>query len=304
MRKLLCALLLLAMGTSGVAWGASRVIFEREGNIRLSDMGGANPVLLGKGYDAEISPDGRSVAFTDYRQGRKIAVMDVATKKVRVLSAVPGYNSYGPRWSPDGTRLVFNHWIEEKSQWVPGVIDTTGKNLKIFRMDNEGGVHSPFWAHDGMSVYAQDLSTLYRFDTNGKLLESRPLDPIVGKAGISSATRFCVSADGSAWIFDGDVDEPDNPISKAWGEPIAGVFLHTPADGRTIRISPKGMSASAPSWAPDGKSVLFCGVRPEDVRKKGKNVTFASHIFVMPLNGTPELLVRDASNPSVATNRE
>ena len=300
MRKLLCALLLLTMGTSGAAWGASRVIFEREGEIRLSDMGGAKPVLLGKGYDPEISPDGKSVAFTDYRQGRKIAVMDVATKKVRVLAAVPGENSYGPRWSPDGTRLVFNHWIEEKSQWVPGIIDATGKNLRIFRMDNEGGVHSPFWAHDGASVYAQDLSTLYRFDPAGKLLESRPLEPVAGSAGISSATRFCISADGSMWLFDGDVDEPGNPISKAWGEPISGVFLHTPADGKTVRISPKGMSASDPYWTPDGKGVLFCGVRPEDIKKKGKNVTFGFHVFVMPLGGQAALLLRDASDPSAA----
>ena len=300
MRKLLCALLLLVLGASGVAWGASRVIFEREGSIWLSDMGGAKPVLLGKGYDPEIAPDGKSVAFTDYRQGRKIAVMDVATKRVRVLTAVPGDNSYGPRWSPDGTKLVFSHWIEEKSQWVPGVIDATGKNLKIFRMDNEGGVHSPFWAHDGACVYAQDLSTLHRFDVAGKLLESRPLEPVVGSAGISSAARFCVSADGSMWLFDGDVDEPGNPISKAWGEPIAGVFLHRPADGTTVRISPKGMSASDPFWTPDGKGVLFCGVRPEDIKKKGKNVTFGFHVFVMPLDGDPALLIRDASDPSAA----
>ena len=95
--------------------------------IRLANAGAApgsarNPVPLvaepGVFFDApRWSPDGRTIAVERHREGAlpEIALVDVATKTVRVLAADAGTRFTMPAWRPDGGAVVAAAAPEEKT---------------------------------------------------------------------------------------------------------------------------------------------------------------------------------------------
>jgi len=279
---------------------AVTVVFARDGGVWLTDAAGGTPRRLCNGNDPEISPRGDAVAFTDYRdEGRRIALLRLGEKTARLVAGIPGDNSYGPRWSPDGMRLLFNHWLPDEARWVTAVVSTAGGDLRLVT-GAVRDVYSPFWADDGASVYAQDLEFLYRFDLQGRILEQRPLAELFGDAvSFSSAVRFSVAPDGSAVLFDADLPEM-SPLAQKVGEPASAVFLWRPASGALpARISPEDMSVFSPAWLPDGSGFLAAGFSAPDVKGKGASLRLLVSLYRFSLDGgAPVRLVKDALTPS------
>lgn len=312
----LCAL--VAAGAAGMAEGSApavaapkavsslsdpsavKVVFARDGGVWLSDAAGGTPRRLCDGHDPEISPRGDAVAFTDYRdEGRRIALLRLGEKTVRLVAGIPGDNSYGPRWSPDGMRLLFSHWLPDEARWVAAVVSVSGGDLRLVS-GAVGDVFSPFWAADGASVYAQDLEFLYRFDLQGRMLEKHPLAELFGDGiSFSSALRFSVAPDGSAVLFDADLPEM-SPLAEKVGEPVSAVFLWRPASGAPpARVSPEGMSVFSPAWLPDGSGFLAAGFSASDVKGKGASLRILVSLYRFSLEGgAPARLVKDAFAPS------
>ena len=124
------ALAALSVGTSGIALAAPA---ER-----------ANPAFTGgdlfnlsAASDAQISPDGRQIAYvrrsndimTDAARSA-IWLVDVATGEQRPLVAGNG-NHFSPRWSPDGRRLAYASTSEGGApqlfvRWID-----TGQSVRI-----------------------------------------------------------------------------------------------------------------------------------------------------------------------------
>ena len=232
---------------------------------------------------------------SDDFQGSARGVVEAASKKATVLKTIPGENSYGPRWSPDGKSLLFNHWDERSSDWVFGVATIADGSFRVLAPEQKG-IYSPFWSADGASVYGQDLDTLYRIDAeSGAVVERRPLASVTGgKAMVSSALRFSLSPDGTMWLFDAEVEDTGKLMKH--GEPLnSAIFLHTPADGKTRRLTPETICAMHPSWLPGGREFLFAGYGPKEAKRKGS--PFA--IFRRGFDGTKTtLLIKDGDSPS------
>jgi hypothetical protein len=278
----------------------AKVVFARDGGVWLTDVAGGTPRRLCDGNDPEISPRGDAVAFTDYRDaGRRIAVLRLGEKTAQLVAGIPGDNSYGPRWSPDGMRLLFNHWLPDEARWVTAVVSASGGDLRLVS-GAVRDVYSPFWAADGASVYAQDLEFLYRFDLQGQMLEKRSLAELFGDAvSFSSAVRFSVAPDGSAVLFDADLPEM-SPLAQKVGEPVSAVFLWRPASGEQgARVSPEDMSVFSPAWLPDGSGFLAAGFSAPDVKGKGASLRLLVSLYRFSLDGgAPVRLVKDAFSPS------
>lgn len=254
---------------------SSPVIFSRDGAILLTDTAGAKPVNLSSGYDPEISPGGTDFAFTlstEKDDGRKIALFNIKTKKRAVPKSIPGNNNYGPRWSPDGKALIFNYWVEKKSEW--GIGHYSLGNGKFKQLAPELlGVYSPFWSADGLSVYCHDLDNLYRIDlSDGKVAEMRKLSEVLGEAMPSSGIHFSVSPDGSKWLFDGEVEDTGG-WQKTGDGLIGALFLFLPGEGTTTRITSDRISALSPSWKGDGEEYLFFGFTEKEM-SRGKGGIF------------------------------
>ena len=276
----------------------SPVIFARNGAILLTDTAGAKPVKLCSGYDPEVSPDGKYVAYTasiEKDGGRKVALFDLGKKKTIVLKSIPGTNNYGPRWSADGKALALNFWVEKKGEWTIGHYSIGDGKFKQLSPELQG-VHSPFWSADSGSVYCHDLETLYRIDLkNGKIGEMRKLSEVIGEAMPSSAIHFSVSPDGSKWLFDGEVE--DTGEWQKSGDGLTGaIFLFLPEEGTVRRITSDGVSALCPSWIGDGEEYLFFGNTEKEIQL-GKEGIFG--LFRSSLSQEePVLFLADGDTPS------
>ena len=303
LRAALCAYLLLTFAAAAFAAPAT-VVFSKDGVIFLTDSEGRQAVKLAEGSNPEISPDGRHVAFTAPSGkdgwGRRIGVVDAASKKTTILETIPGENSYGPRWSPDGKSLLFNHWDEGSGDWVFGVATIADGSFRVLAPEQKG-IYSPFWSADGNSVYGQDLDTLYRIDVaSGAVVERRPLVEVTGgEAMVSSAVRFSLSPDGTMWLFDAEVEDTGKLMKR--GEPLnSAIFLHTPADGKTRRLTPETICAMHPAWLPGGREFLFAGYGPKETGRKGS--PFA--VFRQSLeDGKAALFIKEGDSPSAGQKR-
>lgn len=302
-RAIACACVVLAFAAGAFAAPVA-VVFSKGESIFLTDSEGKQPVKLAKGSNPEISPDGRFVAFTAPSGkdgwGRKIAVAEIASKKITIMKTVPGENSYGPRWSPDGKSLLFNHWDERSGDWVFGTVALADGSFRVLAPDQKG-IYSPFWSADGASVYGQDLDTLYRIDVpSGTVAERRPLAAVTGsEAMVSSALRFALSPDGTMWLFDAEVEDTGKLMKH--GEPLnSAIFLHTPADGKTRRLTPENICAMHPSWLPGGEEFLFAGYGP----KEAKRTSSPFAIFRQSLeSGKATLFIKEGDSPSAERKR-
>jgi len=303
--RVFCNILLGAIGLSlatlsplsgNEAAAPSKVVFSVENAIFLTDTNQAAPREIARGYDPEISPRGDQVAFTFYTEegGRMIAVIPLATGEARLFSSIPGENSYGPRWAPDGTSLLFNHWEEARGNWVLGFLSLEDESFRILAPEQEG-LYSPFWSAEGASVFAQDLDSLYQIDVErGVVMGKSPLFSVLGDTIASSAVHFSISPDGSKWLFDAEIEgspewqELDIPL-------LSAIFLYTPKDGKTRRLTDNAICALHPAWLPGGEEFIFSGYTPEDAARD----TFPFSIFRQHLeNPIPELLLTRGDSPS------
>lgn len=293
---------LILLGTSAV-WGAPPVVFSRDGGIWRTDLQGKRAERLGEGYDAELSPRGDRVALTQCGQdgGRFLAVLDLKTRRLQRISGIPGNNSYGPRWSPDGKSLAFNLWQDREARWALAVISPQGGDLQILSESLSEDVYGPFWDRDGRSVYGHDLTSFFRFDRDGGLQEKISVVKVVGDRGISSGSRFSIGVDGR-WLFDaqGGASE-DGVLASLVGDAVGAAFVYTPATGEVRRISPPGLSVESACWIPGG-GVLFSGFEKRDVRRTGNAITrITFRIFRLhSAEGVPRPMVQDAHAPSCA----
>jgi len=244
--------------------------------------------------DVRISPAGDALACTwdttgkDFKGGpvRHIAVIDGKGATPRVLDAIPGNNSFGPTWSPDGTRLLFQHYVGR--QWKIAVIGRDGRGFKDVRgPERETAFLShACWASDGRSFYAFDFEFLYRFDLEGKEL-SRLAWTDCGLEIGSSSCQFRLSPDGQRMLVQAEIEVPD---LKNDDYPSPVCFVLDLASKKAVRVSPKGMMLTAPEWLPDGSAFVA-------QRAEGKK---ASLVRVDLGTGKATMLVPGGRWPSLA----
>ena len=105
--------------------------------------------------DPQLSPDGRSVAYTvteyslkDNRGAARIWLADVATGRTRRVTQGPGSDRQ-PRWSPGGETLAFVSTRQNGPQlWVLPIAG--GEARKITNLPD--GASDPVWLPDGAGL--------------------------------------------------------------------------------------------------------------------------------------------------------
>ena len=135
--------------------------------IYLMDADGGRPenLTLHQAYDVNPawSPDGERIAFISDRNGdvevrpwrnnTDIFVMDAAGSGVEQLTSDPlGMSAEHPAWSPDGSSIAFNKYVEvaQTDHGFSGIflLELSSRQVRLLS-DDDGLAWGPSWSPDG-----------------------------------------------------------------------------------------------------------------------------------------------------------
>jgi TolB protein len=297
-RFLFFALLALAIHSSlsvEPGPGQRRIVFTRDSNIWIANLDGSKARKLIRGADPSISPDGQKVAFTISPTGgqevvRNIAVMELSTGSTKVFKEIPSNNCFAPVWSPDGSQILFEIFVE--NHWRLGLLNGDGSGFRFFEMPfRDPGWWSVSWAPDGKSIFCQDLAKICRFDLSGQLLASWEIGKIIPNGDLDSSKRLSVSDDGQRLLIGVNMDQEEPP--KDWEGPPPAIWLFDIPSGKATRLTPKMSYASDSCWLNHSEYLLV------DATKNEKT----SSIYQASIGGgTPRRVIKNAADPSVSAN--
>ena len=230
----------------------TRIAYVRETEsgkqIIAADWDGANPQPL-TGASINLlpawTPDGRSIAFTSFRDGggAHIYTVDVSTRQIRPL-VLMGDFATGASYAPDGLRFLFSASLEDNTDVYLSQADgSAGRRLTEAR----GIDISASWSPDGKRV---------------AFVSERAGTPQI----------FTMSADGAdvrRLTFQGNYNQ--EPAWSPKGDLIAfsGRDEHRTFDlytvavegGKVTRLTQNSGTNEKPAWAPNGRYLLFSSTR-------------------------------------------
>ena len=240
-RVSLLELLLVAAGSFSPAGSAAEV---SEKYFRLIDL-----FNLEFASDPQISPKGEKVVFvrnfSDIMKDRKrsnLWIVDAESAEARPLTT-GNENDFSPRWSPDGTRLLYASSAEGSVQLYARWMDS-GQVAKVTSVQKTP--RDMTWSQDGKWVAFWML-----VPEETKPFAEMPSKPAGAEWGRPAIViqKLRYREDGEGYLEDG----------------YSQLFV-VPAEGGTPRQLTRGsFNQGGPlAWAPDGKAIIFSANRHDD----------------------------------------
>ncbi|HEY3940250.1 MAG TPA: S9 family peptidase [Bryobacteraceae bacterium] len=244
--------------------------------------------------DVELSPNGRSIAYTvsmNDRPGRpyqQVWIMDLGTRKSVRVGGEQDATSH-PRWSPDGNWLAFSGAQGERHGLLYAQANGSGETFLVATQ----GTNSPLPGQDESYTWSPDSKSIaYISSTPGPETQAASGDPMVitrylykptageGMTHFNDNRRLHiftvdVSTKQSHQLTRGNYDEHSVDWSPD-GEEILFVSNHEPnsdeffnydvfalkvSDNSIRRITATESCEYAPIWSPDGKQIAFLGTK-------------------------------------------
>jgi dipeptidyl aminopeptidase/acylaminoacyl peptidase len=224
---------------------------------------GPNPVFTGRDLfdlsaasDAQISPDGRTIAYvrrsadimTDKARS-SIWLINVSTGEQRPFATGTG-DHFNPRWSPDGRRIAYASSAEGGApqlfvRWVG-----SGETVRVTGLPESPQALA--WSPDGRRI-----AYLMTMPDEGLKLGSAPPKP-----------------EGASWAK--PLEIMDKVTYRADGEgylkPGFNKIFMVDADGGAPRQLTFGAyHDGAPEWTPDGRAIVFSALRKPDWELAGRD---------------------------------
>jgi TolB protein len=266
-----------------------KIAFSRDGNeVWIAKLNGTGAKKICAGVYPDISPDGTRVAFNTEESStkqsgagvRQIAVADIATGKITTFKDIPSQQSYGSKWSPDGSKISFRVLIDE--QWRRGLVNADGSD---FRVVDGLPPDSPAWAPDGKSIFGYDFENVYRVDLQGNVLKKWELSKLLserGKYGDAQVFGLSMSPDGKMLLIDVDLGGP------------AAIYAFDIAAEKPTRVSRNRDVAIESCWLTSQE--LLCVIFNE----KEKRGAMRSIFRISVSDSVPKLVIKNGQNPSVS----
>lgn len=255
---------------------------DRKKRLTVMDQDGARIQYLTDGKEMVLtprfSPNMQEVTYFSYKEGQpKVYLMNILTGQSELVGQFPGM-TFAPRFSPDGQKLILSLAVRGNSDIY--TVDLRSKERK--RLTDHPAIDtSPSFAPDGKKiVFSSDrggTQQLYVMDADGTHVkrisfgEGTYATPVWSPRGDYIA--FTKIKNGQFYI---------------------GVMR---PDGSGERLIADGFLVEAPTFAPNGRVLMFFRASPSDAKGRGG----ASRLYTIDITGHNERVIptpADASDPA------
>mgnify|MGYP003700800297 CR=1 FL=1 len=255
---------------------------NRVKRLAIMDQDGANHSYLTRGAELVLtprfSPSRQEITYLSYQDGDpQVRILNVDTNQQEKLGAIDGM-TFAPRFSPDGDQLLFS--LEARGNSDIYTLDLRSRQRR--RLTDHPAIDtSPSYSPDQSEiVFNSDrggAQQLYVMSANGGNVrrisfgEGRYATPVWSPRGdLIAFTRF------------------------SGGQFSIGVMR---PDGSNERILSTSYLEESPTWAPNGRVLMFYRQAPTDRQGRGGR----SRLYIVDVAGGPVREVKtpgDASDPA------
>ena len=246
------------------------MVYAKGLEIRVANgSGGDDRAVPGAlGDKPSLSPDGRQIAYMPWPDDRLLAVISVdGTAKRTVWEAPVNLNTYA-RWSPDGTRILFQAAMCQSCKSDIYSVKTDGTGFGALTSTPGINEELPEYSPDGTKIaytVCDEVAWNGEWGCSAYVMESsganqRKLFGSVGSPQDSlSAIHTAWSPDGVSLVFGGIERTTPGTCSAIWRVKLDRTDLRRltgpcPTDNSFENYIP---TQSEPSWAPDGTRIMF-----------------------------------------------
>jgi TolB protein len=215
---------------------------KRVKRLAIMDQDGHNVRLLTTGKDLVLtprfSPSTQEITYMSFDQDNpKVYLLNIETGQKEIVGTFPGM-TFAPRFSPDGQRIIMS--LEQAGAANIYAMDL--RSRQTTQLTNSPAINtSPSYAPDGRRIVFQSdrdgRQQIYVMSANG-----------AGQRRISSGNG---SYSTPVWSPRGDLIAF---TKQAGGQFLIGVMK---PDGSGERILTEGFHNEGPTWAPNGRVLMF-----------------------------------------------
>ncbi len=251
---------------------------KRTKRLAIMDQDGANVRLLSQGQELVLtprfSPTNQEITYMSYtRDQPRVFIMNLETGKRELVGDFPGM-TFAPRFSPDGQRIVMSLGTPDGQS---SIYEMDLRTRQPRRLTQANGIDTgPCYSPDGRQI-------VFESDREG------------------SQELYVMNADGSGVrrLSGQDGGRYSTPVWSPRGDYIAftkqmaGRFLIgvMRPDGTGERILTEGYHNEGPTWAPNGRVLMFF--------RESQGASGGPRIHTVDLTGYNE---RQVATPSFASD--
>jgi TolB protein len=250
--------------------------------LAIMDQDGANHHYLTDGRNLVLtprfSPTAQEITYLSYAGNRpRVYLFNIDTGQQEVLGDFPGM-TFAPRFSPDGKKVVMSLAVGAASD----IYSLDLQTRRAVQISNTTAIDtSPCYSPDGSQIaFNSDRGgsqQLYVMNSDGSNIH---------RISFGSG-RYATPV----WSPRGDLIA----FTKIDGNDFYIGVMHP--DGSGERLLTKGFLVEGPTWAPNGRVLMYFRQTPSDVHGNGGS----SRLYTIDLTGYNEREVitpQDASDPA------
>ncbi|MGI9522370.1 MAG: Tol-Pal system beta propeller repeat protein TolB [Hyphomicrobiaceae bacterium] len=244
--------------------------------LAIMDQDGHNVQLLSNGRELVITPrfnpKRQEITYMSYQNGQpRVMMMDLSSGKRQIVGDFPGM-TFAPRFSPDGQRIVMSFQQGGSS----AIVEMDLRSRRSRRLTSSNAIDTgPCFSPDGRQI-------VFESDQDGtQQLYTMNEDGTSQKRISHGSGRYSTPV----WSPRGDY--------IAFTKQYAGRFLIgvMQTDGSGERILTEGYHNEGPTWAPNGRVLMFF--------RESRGARGGSQIYSIDLTGYNE---RRVQTPSFASD--
>ena len=189
-----------------------------------------------RGKDPAISPDGTQVAFVGHRDGtNSLGILRIDSTRVRHLTQNnDGTLYFGPKWSPDGKRILFTVFRGEDRDIAIIDADATPRPRHRKRKRDKEAEDDSLTVFPDTTAYAND-------------------------AGFEALLRSSADERDPVWLPDGS-----GFVFSSDRTGIFNLYGYDFVTGRQAQITNVTGGAFVPTISPDGQEIIYAGFHAAD----------------------------------------